>query len=420
MDSSSKNIKMAKFDPHNHERAFVTWRAKGSLMQGITDANRQLILAFIEDMEIGANVNPKSKKGARSFGRLRNIKTKMVTLSLLLQKDLEINSLADLEGKDVELLKFLKKLREGILIPQKNGGKPLKAIGTYFKTFKAFWHWYQRVQRRNGREVQDITIDLDCKDEKPKFNYFTIDDLNKLCNNAKYDYKAMMMFMFDSGIRSPTELMNVRVDDLEWDNKSNHYTLNIREETSKTFGRKIRLLLCSEVIKIYIKYQGLDKTDPLFRKAPQRANQYLRNLGYRNLKLGTLIEEIIDGKKKQRIVDGLSMYDFRHASACYWLPRYKSESALKYRFGWKKSDMIHYYTELLGMKDTIQEEDLYVDISKTELEKQIAEKGKEIDILQERLQDQDKRVNEIMEVLKAIQLDKQIEERIQNAIQCPK
>ena len=54
------------------------------------------------------------------------------------------------------------------------------------------------------------------------------------------------------------------------------------------------------------------------------------------------------------------MYDFRHNSCCYWLPRYKSESALKYRFGWKKSDKIHYYSELLGMEDTIQKEDLNI------------------------------------------------------------
>jgi hypothetical protein len=67
----------------------------------------------------------------------------------------------------------------------------------------------------------------------------------------------------------------------------------------------------------------------------------------------------------------LSLYDFRHSSACFWLPRYKSESALKYRFGWKKSDMIHYYTEFLGMKDTISQDDLYLDVTKTELEKEI-------------------------------------------------
>ncbi|MCK5149404.1 hypothetical protein KAJ87_00570, partial [Candidatus Pacearchaeota archaeon] len=81
----------------------------------------------------------------------------------------------------------------------------------------------------------------------------------------------------------------------------------------------------------------------------------------------------------------LTLYDFRHCSCCYWLPRYKSESALKFRFGWKKSDKIHYYSEMLGMRDTISEEDLLVDVTKTEIEKQLWKSKNENEILQERM-----------------------------------
>jgi len=77
------------------------------------------------------------------------------------------------------------------------------------------------------------------------------------------------------------------------------------------------------------------------------------------------------------------MYDFRHCSCCYWLPRYKSESALKYRFGWKKSDKIHYYSEMLGMKDTISEEDLLIDVTKTEIEKRLTKAEQEAEFLRE-------------------------------------
>jgi hypothetical protein len=79
------------------------------------------------------------------------------------------------------------------------------------------------------------------------------------------------------------------------------------------------------------------------------------------------------------------MYDLRHISCCYWLPRYKSESALKYRFGWKKSEKIHYYSELLGMKDTISEEDLLIDVTKTEIEKRLLKAEKDKELLQERV-----------------------------------
>ena len=138
-------------------------------------------------------------------------------------------------------------------------------------------------------------------------------------------------------------------------------------------------------------------------------NQYLKNYGFKVLKIGFVENKTFEGRSYQVVRDGISMYDFRHSSACYWLVRYKSESALKYRFGWKKSEMIHYYTELLGMKDTIQDEDLYIDVSKTELERKIQEKGREIEIMQERLQDQDKKMKEMMQILKALQLESMIQ-----------
>jgi hypothetical protein len=81
----------------------------------------------------------------------------------------------------------------------------------------------------------------------------------------------------------------------------------------------------------------------------------------------------------------LSLYDFRHNSCCYWLPRYKSESALKYRFGWKKSEEIHYYSEFLGMRDTISEDDMLIDITKTELEKKIERSDREKELMKDEI-----------------------------------
>jgi len=91
----------------------------------------------------------------------------------------------------------------------------------------------------------------------------------------------------------------------------------------------------------------------------------------------------------------LTLYDFRHISCCYWLPRYKSESALKYRFGWKKSDKIHYYSEMLGMKDTISEEDLLIDVTRTELEKRLTKTEQENELRKEEFKRMKKEVEEV-------------------------
>ena len=63
------------------------------------------------------------------------------------------------------------------------------------------------------------------------------------------------------------------------------------------------------------------------------------------------------------------------------------------------------------MKDTIQEEDLYIDTSKPLLEKQLQTKCNEIDLLQEQLKSQDKHLREIMDIVKALQLERVIESK---------
>ncbi|MFH1134420.1 MAG: hypothetical protein V1735_08095 [Nanoarchaeota archaeon] len=403
---------MVKYDPHNHKKYYESWKTQGHALTDISEKNRNLIITFLGDFEIGANVNPSTKKGGRSYGRLRNLKSKLHTMFMLMEEKLRISSVVELEKRDMDVLKFFKWMREGQLRCRRIPDRQLTAIGTYARVFKTFWHWYQRSQRKAGRNVDDITLDLDSRDDKPKFNYFTIDQLKKLCNGSNYDYKVMMMFMFDAGIRSPTELMNVRPKDLEWNERQNFYTLHIREETSKTFGRKIKLLLCSDTLKDYLAQKNIPPEEYIFKGIPQRINQNLKVLGYNVLKIGKAEKRTSTGRTYCNVKDGLTMYDFRHSSACYWLPRYKSESALKYRFGWKKSEMIHYYTELLGMHDTIEEDDLYTDISKTELEKQMHQKTREIEILSERLQDQDQKMQEIMKVLKALELEKIAEQQI--------
>lgn len=404
---------MVKIDPHGHEPSYRRWKERGMSLEGLTEANAVMIRRYLEDMEIGANVNPGSKRGARSYGRLRNLKSKLHTLAMILQTEMGMNSWGELEFQERNLLLAIKRMREGTVLGRKNRKEPILAVGTYVKVLKAFWHWYMRASRRDGRDVRDTTIDLDGRDMKPKFNYFTVDDLKQICDVAKQEYRVLMMFLFDSGIRAPTELMNVRVSDLEWNAKTSTYTLSIREETSKTFGRKIKLLLCSELLHSYLRLSGLGANEYIFTTTPQRVNQYIKRLAFAVLKIGTKI-----GEGEYDIKDGLTLYDFRHSSACYWLPRYKIESALKYRFGWKKSDMIHYYTELLGMKDTIQEEDLYIDVTKTELEQQITDKGKEIELLQEQLTEQNNKMHEqttkmeeIADLLKALNLERMLAQK---------
>lgn len=372
-----------KIDIFKHKERYLKWKKKyeDSDIDAISKENSVIIKKYIFDMEKGINISVTSAKGSRSYTRLNNLKQRLIFLAKEFEKRLHTN----LEYlKEEDAFKFFNGMRNGEI--KRKDGKEYQSVADFVKIFKAFWHWHMKVNRKNGHEIKDITIDLDTSGNKPKWVYLTEEQIKKLCDNAKYDYRVLIMFLYDSGIRSPTELMNLKVSDLYGNCKE----LNIRDEISKTFGRRIKLIISSKLIKEYIKNKGLKPEDPLFPIKYVVTNRYLQRLSKRVLGDG-----VSDAGKKY---SELTLYDFRHCSCCYWLPRYKSESALKYRFGWKKSDKIHYYSELLGMKDTISEEDLLIDTTKIEIENRLTKTEKENNILKDKIIYMENKMEEIQKL----------------------
>jgi len=357
-----------KIDPHKNKESYFKWKEKAeSSSLDIGRENSEMLMQYLQDMEIGINVGNAAKKGPRSFIHLNSSKNRLIGIMRKAQGLYNLKKFTDISEEQAH--KLFSKMRTGEIV--RPDGKKYMAVADAIKIFKAFWHWHQRVNKKKGVEIADITADLDSRQEKPDWVYLTENEVKKLAEKARHDYKVLIWFLFDTGIRAPTELMNLRVSDFHNDFKE----LQIKQEISKTFGRRIKLMICSELIKDYIQDKKLSGDDFVFTTKPAAVNRYLKRLSTR-----------IFGEEKtpagQRYCD-LTMYDFRHNSCCYWLPRYKSESALKYRFGWKSSDKIHYYSELLGMKDTISEDDMLIDVTKTEIEQRLGKSEKENLLLRE-------------------------------------
>ena len=334
---------------YHSERIFNNWFKKAD-SEGIKGLNREfsnITLQFIKDMVLGVNISKASKRGARSKKRLNTLRQKVSFVFSQLQK----RGIPNIKKITKESLhQLFDDMRTGVL--SNRSGKPYLSAGDYVKDFKVFWHWYQKVSKEKKDLIIDLTEDLDRRGEKPKFVFFTKEEFEEMLKSASRDLQIIMIVLFDAGCRV-TELLNIQIKDFGNDFKE----LTIKEESAKTFGRKIKLMFCSEQIKNYVKELNLKSEDYLIKKSSSMANRELRTVGKK-----VLGEERVKEKN-------LTMYDFRHSSACFWVVRYKSESALKYRFGWRKSEMIHYYTEFLGMTDTINEGDLYINVTKTELEK---------------------------------------------------
>jgi len=371
-----------KIDPYNHEGSLTRWKAKVRESGGIPDLSRknsEIILQYLTDMELGINTSLSSKKGTRSFIRLNTIRLRLIFLTRKFEESLGVDDLTKLTEQ--QLCSFFVDMRKGVI--KRQDGRKYKATRDFVKMFKAFWHWHQKVARKAGKEIEDITTYLDTSRDKPEWVYLNEEQIRLFSENCNSKYKTIVMFLFDTGIRAPTELMNIKVSDLSHDYKE----LNIRDEISKTFGRRIKLMICSELIKRYIKENELGQEDYLFKFSPYVVNRYLKRVAKKLF--GD--EKSLAGQK----YSNLTMYDFRHCSCCYWLPRYKSESALKFRFGWKKSDKIHYYSEMLGMRDTISEEDLLIDVTKTELEKRLTKSENKNELMEAQVELMKKQMEEI-------------------------
>jgi integrase len=333
---------------------FDNWleKSKKSGIEGLNNIYSNLVIQYCEDMGLGINMSLKSKRGGRSKKRINCARQKMVYILKRLQ-DRNLDNITKIKKEDFHLL--FKDMRTGVL--KTRLGTPYKSTGDYVKEIRCFWRWYMR---RYNYDI-DTTRELDSRCPKAKFIYFTEDEFNKMIKIANRDLQIAMILMWDAGCRVK-ELMNIQASDFSKDFKE----LQIKEETAKTFGRRIKLMFCSEQVKDYINDLDLKLDDYIVKLSPEDCNNKLNEIG-----LKILGKERCKDKK-------LTLYDFRHSSACFWVVRYKSESALKYRFGWKKSEMIHYYTEFLGMEDTIQQDDLYTDITKTEMEKEIEKLKKSI------------------------------------------
>ena len=382
---------MEKIDPYKQKERYLKWKQTKEI-DGVSKENEKIIVNLILDMEQGINIASGSRKGGRSYIRLNTIRNRLSFLAKAFEKRFKKN-LTEVRYEDSN--NFFTAMSNGEI--KTNAGERYRSVGDYVNMFKTFWHWYMKVKRKEYKQlsekekkkvdvskyiIEDITVDLDTSTEQPGFVYFTEDEFKKLVNRAKYEYKVLMWFLFDSGIRAPTELVNVRVSDL-YENGSENYDLDIRDEISKTFGRKIKLLLCSKLLKEYIEEKRLKTEDILFPIVPRVANQYLKRLAKK-----VLGDKPTLGREK---ASNLSLYDFRHNSCCYWLPRYKSQNALMYRFGWVTPKYIIYYSQLLGMRDTIKEEDLLLEEGKAEIEKKLAKERQTKELSEERFKALEKR-----------------------------
>lgn len=344
-------------------------RLKEASFEDLSKYNSSILLNFLEDLEKGKYTSKNSPNGKRSYKRLVKLFYVVKKLSILLG------------GKDLTSIKEkeLEKVFDDINCDniRRQDGRPYKDKRDFRKDFTTFWHWHMlKTYKTNGLRLDDITEYITTsKESKPKFVFFTLEELKEkiLQHTSNEDLKAILLILFDCGAR-PSEFYNIRRSDVTYSEIDKKYMVEIPEETSKTFGRKIKLWISSNTLHRYLQRHNFSDNDLIFIGKKNYMKVFLWELRKKS-----------DIAKITHVGKNITMYDFRHSSACYYLNRYPTAKDMKYRYGWKKESEIEYYTAFLGKQDYLSEEELLSPEDKTKLEKELDAQKKANRIMEDRL-----------------------------------
>lgn len=366
---------MAKLDVYRHEERYKAWKATvtidknnsiKSVEGGLTKTNSDILIRYTFDMEIGANVGKNSKKGPRGYMRLNTAKNRLKQIFRWLQKR-GINDATKTNSK--QIMDLFRDIREGNIKTIEGKKYSERSNADYAEVFSSFWHWWIRVNRKDGKEVYDITEDLNKQKEESKFVWITKEELEKMLPYFDEEKQIILMFVFDSLIRAPTELMSLKVKDV-FQREGNVWVSLPKEITKTGFSRTLNLLYCGEALLRYISKKELRPEDHLFSFSYPVLNDKIQQVG----------EKIFDNKISQggEYFKNMTLYDLRHSGAIHFRilaqkTKKISLDAIRQRGGWKNFDMLNYYTRFLGLTGEIDKNDLLIDQDRTKVEKEIIE-----------------------------------------------
>ena len=391
---SSYSFLMTKVDVHGNEQRYKNWK-EHILQYGeerLTKENSDLLFTYLLDMEIGANISKMAKKGARSYVRLNTIRVRLAKIMKTFQEK-GVQNIAKV--KEAQIMNLFHDMRNGTIKTAR--GEIYKSVGDYVKDFKAFWHWWIKVNRKKGIMVEDISDDLDTKKEKSKFVSVTKEELEKMLPYFAQDEQLILMFVFDSLTRAPTELMSLEVKDAF--KRDGEVWVNVRQEISKVIGRTLNLLYCGDTLLNFIQRNNLKNSDKLFQ---------FNYVQFTN-KMQTVAEKVFGTQISEggELYKNITLYDLRHSGAIHLrILSHKTKrislDALRQRGGWTDFEMVNEYTRFLGLTGEIDKNDLMIAEDRSRLEKEIDVLKKENIIQQEKLNDLSEENKQILRLLQKL------------------
>ena len=309
-----------KIDIYNTEGNYKT-QVK-SFKKDANNGNRELILDYLRDCELGKTIKNRAKKKI-GVGRRSKILSSLSRISNWIKKPFVNLTQEELENfiLDLERDKYKKKDRNNFSDSTKVDFK---------KILRKFILW----MNKNKETSLDVSF-IDTYQEEKEVPALTREEVEKLIsrtNNLKTRF--IIKVLFDGGLRIE-EFLNLRGDDLTWKQDLSCYMIRVR--ISKTKPRTISLQLSTKEIDNHIEELKENKQfkseNPLISMTYDAVRVMLKRLGKKVL--------------NKRVTPHL----LRHTSATYYANKL-SYFQLCYRYGWTMSSkQPNRYIDREGIKE---------------------------------------------------------------------
>lgn len=358
-----------KKDIHRIEQRYDTAIRSIEKDKGIIKENKEIILQFLRDCELGKTIKGRQKK---KIGKGRLLRASSILKSM--SKEwfrIPINKVTQ-----PEMERFISDLDSGKILSRK--GKPYteETKVTIKKFIKKFYKWLLG----DGIRYPDLVDWIDTSGKQAEIPALRKQEIEKLLERTGgVRDKALIIILFDSGARIE-EFLNLRLDDVKVKKESvaelqpynaplsekDYYKIRIR--FSKTKPRTISILLCTKYLNDWIK-EHPQNNNP---------NAFLFDLTYPNVK------KILMRKGKKVLNKNLSPHILRHSSMTYYANIIKNRYHFCYRYGLAmSSNVVDRYIDRSGILEEETADAVKVD-EITRFKKDHEKFKEELDVLNEK------------------------------------
>ena len=299
-------------DIHNLDRYFQNKVEKIKKDKELSDKNKQIILDYLRDSELGKTIKKGQKK---KIGSGRNIHAATI-LNKMAKEWFEGKELDKITQQDME--KFILGLDKGIILSNKGGPYASEAKSNIKKFIKKFYKYILT----NGKHFPDLVdwIDTTAKESEIEAVPGLYDGIWKIVELIPdVRRKALVWVTFDSGFREG-EIINTRIKDIE-KNEDGIYYITCRH--SKTKPRTVSLPYSSKLLDRWLQ-EHPKKDDP-----DAQLWQTSRVMLYKTVKRY--------GRKAHK--RNITVHMLRHTSATFWASKLDRVNLCK-KFGWSYSSRV--------------------------------------------------------------------------------